>query len=56
MRKIKKIRPIYNKFPRIIEIISDTHVVKHKIHEKSFKKNLIKKDCEKDLFVYRYSI
>jgi len=56
MRKVMNIRPINRIFPTIIDIINESQVVKHIMHEKSFNKNLIKKDLEKHLFMYRYSI
>lgn len=56
IRKIKKIRPMYNIFSMIIEIIKDNQVVKHNTQEKSFNKNLIENDLEKHLLLYRYSM
>jgi hypothetical protein len=56
MRKVINTIPTYSMLPIIIEIANEIHVVKHKIHEKSFRKNLTKNDFEKDLLTNRYSI
>ena len=56
MRKVINMIPTNNMFPIIIDIINEIQVVRHRMHEKSFNKNLIKNDLEKHLFIYRYSI
>jgi hypothetical protein len=54
--KIKKTKPIYNKFPNIKDIIIDTHVVKHIIQPNNFKKKFIKKFEFPDLFINKKSM
>ena len=56
MRKMMNIRPINRIFPTMIDIINEIQVVKHIMHENSFKKNLTKNDFEKHLFINKYSI
>lgn len=50
------IKPIYNIFPYINDIIKDTQVEKQIEHENSFKKNCTLNDGSKDLFIKRKSI
>ena len=52
----QKIRPKYQKLKMSIDIIIDTHTVKHVIHEKSFNRNLVLKDFVKERLTKRYSI
>jgi hypothetical protein len=56
IRKITKMSPIYKKLPKIKAIIKAVHVVKQRIHAKSFKKKTVRNEFEQDLFIKRYSI